>query len=222
MIPDTMNINNEVTKFEIQFIGSPLSYQLFLLEENFKIITNFSKVNHVAFVNQTFSGLPLSSLDYEDRWDLSQEEKRFLDMLNISMEKSIEDEKLTCKQRENKLWFQYREKRITSVAHKIIIRQKNFDVLVTSLNTPNDKLRKSVQSAFKHGMKNEIIAKENYVKAMNFKLFRNIVAEDTNLLMGPNLPWLGASPDGKALDQHEVPSQGLLEIKWPYSIFILV
>ena len=57
MIPDTMIINNEVTKFEIQFIGSPLSYQLFLLEENFKIITNFSKVNHVAFVNQTFSGL---------------------------------------------------------------------------------------------------------------------------------------------------------------------
>ena len=52
---------------------------------------------------------------------------------------------------------------------------------------------------------------------MNFKLFRNIVAEDTGLLIQPNLPWLGASPDGKVLDQHEVPSQGLLEIKCPYS-----
>ena len=123
VIPNTMNFNNEVTKFGIQFIGSPLSYQLLPLEENFKIITNLSKVNYVASVNQTFSDLPLSSLGYEDRWDLSQEEKGFLDTLNISMEKSIEK---TRKQRENKLWFQYREKRIpSSVAHKIFIRQKN-------------------------------------------------------------------------------------------------
>ena len=28
VIPNTMNFNNEVTKFGIQFIGSPLSYQL--------------------------------------------------------------------------------------------------------------------------------------------------------------------------------------------------
>ena len=67
-------------------------------------------MNYVASVNQTFSDLPLSSLDYEDRWDLSQEEKGFLDTLNISMEKSIEVEKFTRKQREKKLWFQYREK----------------------------------------------------------------------------------------------------------------
>ena len=105
-----MNFNNEVTKFGIQFIGSPLSCQLLPLEENFEVITNVSKVNYVAFVNQTFSHLPLSSLDYEDRWDLSQDKKGFLDTLNISVEKSVEVEKLTRKQRENKLWFQYREK----------------------------------------------------------------------------------------------------------------
>ena len=78
-----MNFNNEVIKFGIQFIDSPLSYQLLPLGENFKTITNLSKVNYVAFANQTFSDLPLSSLDYEDRWDLSQEEKGFLDTLNI-------------------------------------------------------------------------------------------------------------------------------------------
>ena len=76
---------------------------------------------------------------------------------------------------------------------------------------------KSVQSAFKHGIKNEIVVKEKYVKAMHFKLFRNIVAEDTGLLIQPNLPWLCVSPDGKILDQHKVPFQGLLEIKCPYS-----
>ena len=88
-----------------QFIGSPLSYHLLHLEENFKIITNLSKVNYVAFVNQTFSGLPLDSLDYEDRQDLSQEENGFLDTLNISMEKSIEKDGHVNK-RESKLWFQ--------------------------------------------------------------------------------------------------------------------
>ena len=54
-------------------------------------------MNYVFFVNQTFSDLPLGSLDYEDRWDLLQEEKGFLATLNISMEKSIEVEKLTRK-----------------------------------------------------------------------------------------------------------------------------
>ena len=48
---------------------------------------------------------------------------------------------------------------------------------------------------------------------MNFKLLRNTVAEDNGLLIQPSLPWLGASPDGKVLDQNEVPSQGLLEIR---------
>ena len=85
------------------------------------------------------------------------------------------------------------------------------------MHTPNDNLPKSVQSAFKHGIKNEIIAKEKYVKAMNFKLFRNIVTEDTGLLIQPNLSWVGASPDGNVLDQHDIPSQRLLEIKCPYS-----
>ena len=46
-----------MTIFGIQFIGSPLSYQLLHLEDNFKIITNLSKMNYVAFVNQTFSDL---------------------------------------------------------------------------------------------------------------------------------------------------------------------
>ena len=31
VVPNTMNVNNQVTKFGIQFIGSPLSYQLFIL-----------------------------------------------------------------------------------------------------------------------------------------------------------------------------------------------
>ena len=70
VIRNTMIFNNEVTKFGIQFIGSPLSYQLLTLEENFKIITKLSEANYVAFVNQTFLELPLSSLDYEYRWDL--------------------------------------------------------------------------------------------------------------------------------------------------------
>ena len=125
---------------------------------------------------------------------------------------------MTRKQRENKLWLQYRENRITSsVAQKIFIRQKVFGTLVTSLHAPNDNLTKSVQSAFKHGIKKEIIAKEKYVKSMNFKFFRNIVVEGTGRLIQPNLPWLSASPDEKVLDQHKVPSQGLLEIKCPYS-----
>ena len=85
------------------------------------------------------------------------------------------------------------------------------------MHTPNDNLPKSVQSAFKHGIKNEIIAKEKHVKAMNFELFRNILTEDTDLLIQPNLPWLGASSDEKGLDQQEILSQGLLEIKCPYS-----
>lgn len=38
------------------------------------------------------------------------------------------------------------------------------------------------------------------------------------LLVNPEAPWLGASPDGSIYDPAEVNSRGILEIKCPYSL----
>ena len=62
------------------------------------------------------------------------------------------------------------------------------------MHTPNDNLPKSVQCEFRHGIENEIIAKQKCVKAMNFKLLRNIVAEDIGLLIQSNLIYPGLVP----------------------------
>ena len=52
---------------------------------------------------------------------------------------------------------------------------------------------------------------------MNFKLMRNILIEDVGLVIQPNIPWLGASPDGKVIDNFNVPSRGLIEVKCPFT-----
>ena len=149
----------------------------------------------------------------------------------ITMEGSVELEKATRRQRDYEILFEERKNRIkSSNAHKIFIRKRNFETLVNSLyNKKNDfnYLPKMIQTSLQHGMKNEIVAKEKYTKIMNFKLTRNILIEDVGLVIQPNIPWLGASPDGKVIDNFNVSSRGLIEVKCPYTkrdcdIFVLV
>ena len=227
VIPSNMKFSDEFTKFGTQFIGSPLSYQLLPLEENFKFITNINKVDKYSVITEEITMLdydkvPLGVVNYNCEWEpLSSKEKQYMEKLFITMEGSFELEKATRRQRDCELWFEERKNRITSSnAHKIFIRKRNFETLVTSLyNKKNDfnNLPKMIQTALQHGIKNEIVAKEKYTKIMNFKLMRNILIEDVGLVIQPNIPWLGASPDGKVIDNFNVPSRGLIEVKCPYT-----
>ena len=74
-------------------------------------------------------------VNYNCEWEpLSSKEKQYMEKLFITMEGSFELEKATRRQRGCELWFEERKTRITSSnAHKIFIRKRSFETLVTSL-----------------------------------------------------------------------------------------
>ena len=69
VIPTNMKFSDKFTKFGTQFIGSPLSYQLLPLEENFKFITNINKVGKYSVITEEITMLhyykvPLGVVNY--------------------------------------------------------------------------------------------------------------------------------------------------------------
>lgn len=111
-----------------------------------------------------------------------------------------------------------RSKRITSSnAHKIKIRQRNFETLATSMkNVSTKKLPKFVQDAMKFGKENENVAKQNFFDYLTYILKRNVVIRETGLVVQPYLFWLGASPAGLLVDSSKN-EPALIEIKCPYT-----
>ena len=101
-IPSNMKFSDEFTKFGT-VIGSPLSYQLLPLEENFKFITNINKVDKYSVITEEITMLdydkvPLGVVNYNCEWEpLLGKEKQYMKKLFITMEGSFELEKATRK-----------------------------------------------------------------------------------------------------------------------------
>ena len=57
-----------------------------------------------------------------------------------------------------------------------------------------------------------------YVDFMHASNHYNLTAQECGFFIHPQEGWLGASPDGVVFDPSCSPSEGLLEIKCPYSV----
>ena len=216
--------DNSLSKYGLQMLGSPLSYQLPAVDINFFILSNLGSLPdlHDISIEEFPDCLPVISLD----WDFnifenaSSEKKELLQTLMITHIESQVIEKTTRKQRESIEWQQYRKNRLTSTsAHKVFIRKKNFNTLAKQLNNPkpfNEQIE-IVKQALNHGENNEVVAKEKYRFIMNYRLLRNVKVKEVGLLIQNQLFWLGASPDGVIFDKQNIPHVGLLEIKCPYT-----
>ena len=208
IIPNNLNLDSEVTKFGVQFVGSPLSYQLLPVKRDFIVLGKLPEQIHTS----TLSILPIRFLDIPDS---SQKEMEFLEKIKLSPDESIKLQAQTIKQRECPQWFKERKYRITSSnAHKIYIRKKNFETLVKQVTQNIRKLPANVNEMFNHGVINEDVAKEKFVCVMNYRLRENVKIEETDLLVQPCLPWLGASPDGLVFTKSGI---HLMEVKCPYT-----
>lgn len=142
----------------------------------------------------------------------------FIDVANIENKKNewvqvgltsieaIDLEQLTRSQTESPLWFAERSKRITA---------SNFGRVMTRKKDVNDAFlgsfqRQSFTSApTSYGKANEVIAKQMYIKQTGNHI------HDIGLVVNPDLPFLGASPDAIVCDNMVT---GLVEIKCPYSV----
>ena len=107
--------------------------------------------------------------------------------------------------------------RITSSnAHKVLLRQKNFESLTENLFFKNKKRSNITKEALNHGKKFEPIPRQIYIDVMKFKL-KHVSVRETGIVIQPLLYWFAALPDGLITDESSTPILGLLEIKCPFS-----
>lgn len=104
-------------------------------------------------------------------------------------------------------WHEHREGRITASKFGLVMKRKKItEAFVQDIYYP-----KPFHSyATNYGSQNEALAKQKYLAN-----FPERHLHSCGLLLQPNLPFLGATPDGIACDGSG--GSGLLEIKCPYA-----
>ena len=223
VVPSLDEMDTVQTKHCPQFTGSPLSYQLTVVDFNFDILTNLSGVPDRLIPSVTsleFPQLPIQLITSDetcDNWQLIDSQKDILDTLRVrTLESASEIEVYTENQRDCSEWFQLRKFRITSCnAYGVYSRKRQFDTLAKQIAKPSvplqnmpDVLRKKI----KHGIKYESVAREKYIGIMKFKVCRNINVRDAGLVINPSLFWFRVSPDGLVVDGTASLPDGSLEV----------
>lgn len=212
------------TKFGMFPLGSPLSFHLQAIDDDFKLLTNiFTCSNIIKKQTKDMCDLPYKFFNGTESfipkdWTLSGHEEEFLKTLQIDGDMAKLIEKSTVEQSNCDEWFQQRKFRITSSnAHKVYIRQKKFESLADGFTGKQKKRNKFVEEAMQHGRKCEPIARDLYADITKYKLKRNIIVRETGIVIQPHLYWLAASPDGLVRDDNDASVFGLIEIKCPAS-----
>ena len=134
--------------------------------------------------------------------------------LQLSEQDCAKIEKRTRGQSKNDMWFEARNGRITSSMFGSIYKQKVStlpDNLLKSVLGYSDFTSRSVQWGSSH----EAAARRVYAKQIQ-KKHPKLRTYSVGLIVSPNFPHLGCSPDGYLECEHCDDKNGVLEIKCPY------
>lgn len=203
--------------------GSVLSYQLALTEGDFHVECNFESLQKFACVESCvlrkvpFPTFPLDALTpYTVSDNLSQDMKDKLNSLTVNQEQASDIELMTRDQASNDTWWQERKYRLTASTFSEICRRKkkNCDNLVKRL-MGNETQSVKVPLPIKHGKSFENAAARKYFKYMSH-IGHKVEISASGLVIRPDLPFLGCSPDRKVMDPISHPHYGIVEIKCPY------
>ena len=202
-------------------IGSPLACHLHPIGFDRTVKTNIETSEHGIVCSQVAQNirLPLNFISKESKcipdFSLTEREREYLLSLRKTEEEVRTLEKETTKQADCELWHSERKFKLTSSnAHKIYIRQRNFETLLAEIAGHRNELPKTVKDAMSHGKQYEPVARKLYENVLNYQLYRCCTVRETGCVIQPNLPWLLASPDGLVVDPDGI---GLIEIKCPKS-----
>ena len=208
-----------------QFIvGFPLSFHLNPIEHTSKIKSNIVPIEKHLYTEHEYQALPKFFMDEKlaivpKNWQLDSREKNYLDSINIINEKSILLEQENFGLTEKKEWFFVIKGGIeTCRAHRILIRQRNFDSLANKILFLKEDLPQSVKENMRHEKAYEI-ARERYHNVMCFYLNRDVNYERLGLQFNHILPWIAATPDGLISDaSNNNDAIGILRIVCPGSL----
>ena len=154
--------------------------------------------------------LPLEAhklLPTECVWVCTEEEQLDLQSLTISMEMAHTIEVSTRDQSSTQEWHMLRQQRITSKRFREVCYVRGHS---TSESLAERMIRGTRQTAaMKRGSEMEFETAKQYATSTNINY------SPCGLVIHPQVPWLGTSPDGLVYDPTATPSFGLVEMKCP-------
>lgn len=136
-----------------------------------------------------------------------------IDRIHITLEDARAIEVATRQQRKCPAWFRHRKGLITASNFKAVCRSKTakHSALINKILRP----MQVNTAATQYGIENENLAKERALAALQ-QSHRNGRLEECGLMISPEHPFLGCSPDGVfRCDCHE---PALLEVKCLYNL----
>ncbi|KAK1885950.1 Exonuclease [Dissostichus eleginoides] len=160
---------------------------------------------------------PLTSLYQSSRLVLDlpallEEGAKVFEELNLTPEQCLLVEEKTRKQSRSRVWFEQRAGRVTASSFHEAAKTESSSSLIKRVCYPRSSQFST--EATRWGLQNEDTAKKSYLVAMQDH-HEDINVAASGLILNPELPWIGASPDGVVSCACHEP--GILEIKCPFS-----
>lgn len=184
------------TPLGVQFIGSALRYHAPLIQPIANLRAAWS-------CGDTVFPKALAPCDLRSVGQLAHEWSN----LNITQSDANGLERSTRLQSSDPRWYTERSNRITASNFGLIMRRKK-DINETFMK--NTFLKKEFSSSStSYGKANEIVAKQMYIRNRGNHL------HEVGLIVNPDLPFLGATPDGIMCEKS---TTAIIEIKCPYSV----
>lgn len=136
--------------------------------------------------------------------------------LNVSLEERERIERETRGQSSQQDWYVIRSKRITGSKCGRILNQKKKTVsLLRQCLYPKPLDPPPAPIAW--GRHQEPIAIRKYISYKSTTIHSPVSVEKCGFIIHPTKGWLGASPDGRVTDSTTERTNGIIEIKCPYS-----
>lgn len=207
-LPLTLNDSNTFKNFlgKLQTINSQASILKVVTPFNLKFVKNNFPKSLTNIFKDEYATLSREELvDIGSKLDFSLNENDCSDI-----------EKSTKLQSESKDWFMYRSGRITASRAKDICTVKSYDSNISLLKTicyPSTKQFNSAATDW--GKIHEIDGRNAYIEKLKNDHI-NFSFTISGLIINPNFPYLGASPDG--IINCDCCGKGCVEIKCPYSL----
>ena len=135
-------------------------------------------------------------------------------LISVTEVQAAAVEKCTQEQATSKMWFRFREGRITASNMKSVCHTDPAQPaisLIRKICHPESMTFST--NATRWGCEHENIAREKFILEMS-RIHDNFRVSDSGLFISSDLPHLGASPDG--LVCCDCCGEGCLEIKYPY------
>ena len=216
-MPSEINASTEYVKTSLGVYvpkGSPLSYQLSLSEGDFdvscNIKTDLAKCDSDCNTS-VFPDLPIGEYQPFRSDNIDPQFKNFISKLEFCY--GLEKE--TRSQTNSELWWKARRFRLTASKFGEIAKRKTNEhqKFIDRLTEKSNEL--NLPASLKYGRENESVAIEKYCKYMA-NIGHKVTVLPCGLVVRPDLPFLGGSPDGKIIDPVAHPHYGILEVKCPY------